>query len=247
MIRRGTPLVAALVAIAACQKPRESMVVPCNCDCAIATPDAPRQKLVDDMVFVPAGRMVARQLRCVGGLQRQPTSNVEHARQEQDAFKIDRVTVSCEDYESCVASGACVPRDPRREGCIRKAATVAFYKAEAYCAWRGAALPTYAQWQRSIRGKNADTYVSGATWIEGLVCLRPTNDRPLRGCLQRSNDGVQYVTENINRSEWTRDVDCSELEGRLVHGVVAVDLMSQNLDGISILETEAEFRCALGQ
>lgn len=73
------------------------------------------------------------------------------------SFWIDRREVTVADYERCVSAGAC-QAPPYDQGGARFAqptlpvSLVTYDDARAYCQWRGARLPTEAEWERAARG-----------------------------------------------------------------------------------------------
>ncbi len=96
-----------------------------------------------------------------------------------DAFYMDKYEVTNARYAACVDSGACTP--PRSERSYIYASYygdtefdnypvmfVDWHQAKVYCEWRGADLPTEAQWEKSARGTDARTY----PWGEGIDCNR---------------------------------------------------------------------------
>jgi formylglycine-generating enzyme len=87
-------------------------------------------------------------------------------------FAIDRVEVTVASYRACVRAGVCAPTplalsDARFIAAAELPITsVTYAEAETYCGWRGARLPTEAEWERAARGTD------GRIWPWGNV-LRP--------------------------------------------------------------------------
>jgi sulfatase modifying factor 1 len=85
------------------------------------------------------------------------------------SFWLDRFEVRVADYERCVALGRCRAR-PTSEGMRRfeaaelPASVVSWDDARAYCEFRGARLPTEAEFERAARGLTARRYPWGDLW-----------------------------------------------------------------------------------
>jgi formylglycine-generating enzyme required for sulfatase activity len=88
-------------------------------------------------------------------------------------FYIDRYEVTNALYKVCVTEGAC--NKPQNTGnydnpnyADHPVVYVDWNMAQAYCEWRGAQLPTEAQWEKAARGIDERTY----PWGEGISCSK---------------------------------------------------------------------------
>ncbi len=94
-----------------------------------------------------------------------------------DAFYMDTYEVTNQQYSACLADGACP--SPKSNASLRNAnyfgnpqfdqypvINVNWEMAKAYCEWRGAELPTEAQWEKSARGTDGRVY----PWGNDISC-----------------------------------------------------------------------------
>jgi formylglycine-generating enzyme required for sulfatase activity/tRNA A-37 threonylcarbamoyl transferase component Bud32 len=92
-----------------------------------------------------------------------------------DAFYMDKNEVTNAHYKACVEGGACEP--PKHSSSSTRSAYygslgyedypvifVDWSQAKSYCEWRGAGLPTEAQWEKAARGMDERTW----PWGEGV-------------------------------------------------------------------------------
>ncbi|MFL7871200.1 MAG: bifunctional serine/threonine-protein kinase/formylglycine-generating enzyme family protein [Anaerolineales bacterium] len=121
-----------------------------------------------------------------------------------EAFYIDKYEVTNAMYAKC-DSPQC--RDPRQPGSLTRSVYyrnkrfadypviyVDWWMARAYCAWRGARLPTEAEWEKAARGTNGRVY----PW-----------ESQERNCFYSNLAGCQEDTTPVNQYE----------QGRSIYGV----------------------------
>jgi formylglycine-generating enzyme required for sulfatase activity len=152
--------------------------------------------------LVPAGTVV---MGCEAGeacaADAQPVHEVTLA-----AFAIDRTEVSEADYADCVADGGCDPIAGAGAAADLPIKNAAWTDAAAFCAWRGAQLPSEAQWERAARGADARRFPWGE---EAASCDRAA----LAGCASEpvaiaslDGDGPFGSADLIgNVAEWVAD------------------------------------------
>jgi formylglycine-generating enzyme len=111
-----------------------------------------------DGIEVPAGTLL---MGCESGdpacaSDAQPVHEVTIA-----AFAIDATEVTEADYAACVTEGGCQPIDGAGAAADIPLRSASWTHASAYCAWRGARLPTEAEWERAARGSDARRFPWG--------------------------------------------------------------------------------------
>ena len=137
------------------------------------------------MVLVPAGQFVigsteAEVKQAVALCQQAADNNAECQRSWyedelstedntqifDEPFWIDRYEVTRAQYEQCVASGTCetTPSSEYSTDPNQPINNVNWFQAQVYCQWRGAELPTEAQWEYASRGPDRLIFPWGNTF-----------------------------------------------------------------------------------
>ncbi|HEX6032969.1 MAG TPA: SUMF1/EgtB/PvdO family nonheme iron enzyme [Anaerolineales bacterium] len=164
-------------------------------EAATATSSAPLPEISDEqgvsMVLVPEGDFVMGSDR--GNPDEQPIHTVY-----LDAFYIDKFEVTNRLYKACVDDGQCEPpwqtyffvESPNRmyygnsQYDNYPVVYVDWNMANAYCEWRGARLPTEAEWEKAARGTDGNTY----PWGRELDCQKAN----YQNCVNQTSEVGSY-------------------------------------------------------
>lgn len=183
----------------------------------------PRPRPITDVVSLPAGEFLGQASTCPDVRSREsvllsePNGDYD-VRQRIEAFEIERLPATCEDWLQCKRAGVC-----RRSGFCDPGdktippehyAAVKVVEAQRLCAWRGGRLPTLPELQRALRGTAGALHAPGWDAQKLRVrCARPEELSLLYpdSCEQTSPDGVIYYTEA--HSELTDTLSCGHRGG----------------------------------
>jgi len=116
-----------------------------------------------------------------------------------DAYYIDKFEVTNALYKDCVDARVCNP--PINSGSYTRSSYygnpqydkfpvvyVNWNMAKAYCEWRGARLPTEAQWEKAARGTDARVY----PWGKAVDCQKANYQGGNNGCAGGTNETGSY-------------------------------------------------------
>jgi serine/threonine-protein kinase len=113
------------------------------------------------MVVVPAGEFL------MGSPEDDPIAGADERPQQRiylETFWIDKTEITNQQYQLCVADGACRPPQAQRT-VFREAPLpvvgVDWEQAAGYCRWAGGRLPTEAEWEKAARGTDGRIYPWG--------------------------------------------------------------------------------------
>lgn len=113
-----------------------------------------------EMVIVPVGTFM------MGSANGESDEQPVHPQSFTQPFWIDRLEVTRGQYQVCVTAGACT-ETPASDFSTRDSQPinrVTWFQARDYCAWRGAQLPTEAQWEYAARGPQNWVYPWEGEW-----------------------------------------------------------------------------------
>ncbi len=113
----------------------------------------------EGMVLIPAGEFL------MGAEDGLPDARPAHT-VSLSSYWIDKYEVTNAQYRRCVEAGVCAPPkdraaydDPRQAS--HPVTNVTWLQAREYCHWRGARLPTEAEWEKAARGTDGRRYPWG--------------------------------------------------------------------------------------
>jgi len=153
---------------------QRSTITPTSTVALTMTPGGPLPEIISRgamMVLVPAGIFQMGAVR--GDLYAEAYEKPNHP-VDLDAYYIDKFEVTNQLYKACVGAGACKPPTQTDSFTHFKyngnptydnypVVYVNWNMAKAYCTWRGARLPTEAEWEKAARGPDPHLYPWGDT------------------------------------------------------------------------------------
>ena len=193
------------------------------------------------MRFVPAGEftMGSDEAKTPNDIDENPAHKVY-----LDAFYIDKYEVTNKLFKACVDVGVCQP--PLGLNSFTRSSYygnpdfdnhpvvyVSWSMAKTYCEWRGAQLPTEAQWEKAARGTDARTY----PWGEGISCDKANYWPKDQACI---GDTTEVGTYESNISPY----GVSDMAGNVMEWVASGSDEERIFRGGSWMSSDRDVRSA---
>jgi formylglycine-generating enzyme required for sulfatase activity len=165
-------------------------------------------------------------------------------------FWIDQTEVTREKYADCVAAGACTgtPMSEHSKRYTQPINRVTWFQAAAFCAWRGARLPTEAEWEYAARGPDSLVYPWGNEYIiENGVFSESSDTIADVGSYPVGASWVGALDMSGNVYEWTSSIYADYLydptDGR-EEPAIKGDYRDRVARGGSYVDSEGHVRAA---
>ncbi len=174
------------------------------------------QMLADKGIYPPAGMIVIQAGEFLMGSDSGLPDGRPMHRTFLSTYWIDTLEVTNAQYGQCVSDGVCTP--PKDRGLfddVRRAqhpvTNVTWRQAHTYCQWRGARLPTEAEWEKAARGTDGRRYPWGngdepiKKWVADRTIALNGNGTMAVG--SRPETASPYGALDLvgNAWEWVRD------------------------------------------
>lgn len=192
------------------------------------SPSAPTERL---SIFIEGGDAFAQVSTCL------PNWSHEEPRGHVDGFRLEVHPVSCAEWDACVTAGKC-RRRPLEE-CRGATMLVSANRAEEFCKWHGARLPTLLEWSRGARGGTKALQRDPEPCIE----VRDRRGERQQRCAYHGPSGMRFTLTTNEASEWTSDTNCIMPNDGNAHPV-AVGLGEDETALRQSSASVAAFRCA---